>query len=474
MFEPSNGSDIVKFGQFLSPFLDDGTSYSNKSFTLTSCFGVSIQNFSQYPLENTVVVPGYEVFNLENEGSTFSLNSTGKKCSNYNCAYVRGDKSRLSLDHCISGLSLERSTLGLPLDSSTPGLPLDSSTPGLPFNPSIPGLSWDYSIPKFSWNYKIYASDNEDETNMPPVSHYHSPSAPNQGTSQTVCVCFPTLEIPLLKIKCEILDMMANTFDDQYIGCEEKMEKVAPSILQKEKNLYKKFQTGWDYAEDAWRTIKPKLNNKPPTGFKDEYGTAIVLYTLDKQYKIYHELNNNISIAGQSTKYYMNNFHFKAFHFYLTRALQLLGRRCNNTTYRGSPIFYSVSQYMRFGRFASSSLNKDTAKGFGTATFFTITTFFGVDIQDLSDFEEQEILIPVYEKFEKKEQNEKDVTITSTGEKCSYFNCAYFGCTKRTKPFCNSGTKSTDPVCSSAHGGGLSGFWIWMIFTGLTLVHRWV
>ncbi|CAH2226008.1 ecto-ADP-ribosyltransferase 5-like isoform X2 [Pelobates cultripes] len=116
MFEPSNGSDIVKFGQFLSPFLDDGTSYSNESFTLTSCFGVRIQNFSQYPLENTVVVPGYEVFYLENEGSTFSLNSTGKKCSNYNCAYVRGDKSRLSLDHCISGLSLDRSTPKLPLD----------------------------------------------------------------------------------------------------------------------------------------------------------------------------------------------------------------------------------------------------------------------------------------------------------------------------------------------------------------------
>ncbi|XP_063289132.1 ecto-ADP-ribosyltransferase 5-like [Pelobates fuscus] len=276
------------------------------------------------------------------------------------------------------------------------------------------------------------------------------------------------------KIECEILDMMADTFDDQYIGCEGNMEKDAPSILQKEKNIYKKFQTGWDYAEDAWRTIKPKINNKLPTGFKDEYGTAVVLYTMERPYKIYHELNNNVSIAGQSTEYYMKKFHFKAFHFYLTRALQLLGRGCINTTYRGSLISYSVSQYMRFGRFASSSLNKDTAEKFGTGTFFTITTCLGVDIQDLSHFKEQEILIPVYEKFEKKKQNENCVTIKSTGEKCSYFNCAYLGYTKRTEPFCNSGTKSTDPVCSTAHGGGLSGFWIWMIFTRLTLVHRWV
>ncbi|KAM8975689.1 ecto-ADP-ribosyltransferase 5 [Pelodytes ibericus] len=227
------------------------------------------------------------------------------------------------------------------------------------------------------------------------------------------------------QVRCQTLGMMANSFDDQYKGCEDNMEIIIPDVLQREKS-YQQFAEMWENAKAAWIIKRPSINSTLPAGFKDEYGTAIVLYTMESPYPIYQELNQNVTIAGQSLQYYFNNFHFKAFHFYLTRALQELGRGCKNT-FRGTRLSLSVSDPLRFGQFTSVSLTRKVAERFGTETFFEVTTCFGVDIQDLSDYEEQEVLIPVTEKFKKVKERGKNYTLKSTGERCSYFNCALLG-----------------------------------------------
>ncbi|XP_075119354.1 ecto-ADP-ribosyltransferase 5-like [Leptodactylus fuscus] len=226
---------------------------------------------------------------------------------------------------------------------------------------------------------------------------------------------------------CQVLDMnmMPDAFDDQYIGCEKKMENEVKNKILAEERKYPQFNAMWEAATKSWN----RKNKNLPSSFKDEYGVAVVLYTMEVPYPIYKQLNNNISIAGKSRDSYMTNFHFKALHFYLTRALQELRKGCakNFTTYRGSRLSYKVSPEFRFGQFASSSLSRKTAEKFGTTTFYTISTCFGVDIADLSDFEEQEVLIPISEEFRVLDETRNHYTVQSTGRLCSYFNCAYFG-----------------------------------------------
>ncbi|XP_075190143.1 uncharacterized protein LOC142290093 [Anomaloglossus baeobatrachus] len=232
------------------------------------------------------------------------------------------------------------------------------------------------------------------------------------------------------------LNMMPDAFDDQYLCCEDKMEKEMPKILEEERK-YKQFDEMWKNATEIWNRDKRNL----PSSFK----------------------NNNISIAGRSRDYYMQHFHFKALHFYLTRALQVLTRGCAKkfVTYRGSRQIYNVSSALRFGQFASSSLNKSIAERFGKESFFTISTCFGADIADLSVFEQQEILIPIAEKFRNIKHNGYSYTLESSGELCSYFNCAYLGGEKRKDPECNpgygygnevlkeTGEKMNKPICDS-------------------------
>ncbi|XP_073404537.1 ecto-ADP-ribosyltransferase 5-like isoform X2 [Dendrobates tinctorius] len=225
---------------------------------------------------------------------------------------------------------------------------------------------------------------------------------------------------------CQALDlnMTSDAFDDQYINCENKMEDEMAKILEEERK-YKEFDLMWREATKNWSRGKLNL----PSSFKDEYGVAVVLYMMESPYPIYKQLNRNISMAGQSRDYYMQHFHFKALHFYLTRALQVLSGGCAKrfTVFRGSTQSYTVSSELRFGTFTSSSLHKDIAASSGTKSFFTITTCFGVNIADLSEFEEQEILIPGAEKFINITKIGNSYILESSGKMCSYFNCAYLG-----------------------------------------------
>ncbi|XP_073468834.1 ecto-ADP-ribosyltransferase 5-like [Aquarana catesbeiana] len=275
---------------------------------------------------------------------------------------------------------------------------------------------------------------------------------------KTLCVLH--LFIPIqMSHHVVVLDMMPNTFDDQYIGCAGEMERVMPKILAEELKYNQQFAEMWKTASLAWYKKGLSLTSK----FNDKYGIAVVLYTMEKTHPIYRELNANVSIMGESRDLYMKNFHFKALHFYLTRALQVLRTDCAKKpqVYRGTEIGdVDVAKKMRFDRFASSSTSKTIAERFGKNPFFNILTCYGVYIANLSVHEEHEYLIPIAETFNMINQTENTYKLESTGKLCSYFNCAYLGGEKRDSPVCNSGSS----------GFLYSGPRTPLIITGLTII----
>ncbi|XP_034636736.1 ecto-ADP-ribosyltransferase 5-like [Trachemys scripta elegans] len=242
------------------------------------------------------------------------------------------------------------------------------------------------------------------------------------------------------QVNCQpVLDMACDAFDDQYIGCTEDMENIIKSeLLWKEKSTHKMFSKTWEAAEKKWNTRKKNLSL--PRGFKDENGIAILAYTRGGKKPLYQDFNKAVREAGKSRAYYLKHFPFKALHFYLTRALQLLKRDCaemyETEVYRGvRSLRYQPGKrggMVRFGTFASSSLNRDVAHRFASGTFFTIRTCFGVPIADFSYIpDEAEVLIPVYEKFRvcnfTQDNNSNLFVLHSTNRTFSRYNCVYIG-----------------------------------------------
>ncbi|XP_052013064.1 T-cell ecto-ADP-ribosyltransferase 1-like [Apodemus sylvaticus] len=227
-----------------------------------------------------------------------------------------------------------------------------------------------------------------------------------------------------------MLDMAPNAFDDQYEGCAQQMEKKAPKLLQEDFNMNEEFKHEWKKAEEKWKQIKKKSY---PKGFNDFHGTALVAYTGD----IYNSFNNAI----RNFKKNPANFHFKAFHYYLTRALQFLSNQGCRLVYRGTDITfeYNGKGSVRFGQFLSSSLKQSKAFSppffSGHGTKFFIKTCLGIYIKDFSYYpEEEEVLIPGYEVYQKiTTKNAKqyiEIYLDSPEKKKSNFNCFYSGSTK--------------------------------------------
>ncbi|XP_065279482.1 ecto-ADP-ribosyltransferase 5-like [Emys orbicularis] len=264
--------------------------------------------------------------------------------------------------------------------------------------------------------------------------------------------CLQTwLGIP--QAKCEVqLNMMKDAFDDQYIGCAEEMHGIAHKLIQPEMSP---FSPLWENATEKWNRVKTTITR--PSNFEDEYGIALVAYTDPTKYTKYNKIfstifNDAVSGTNRSRAAYMASFQFKAFHYYLTRALQLLwketGEKCGvmykTTVYRGvnTTSKYTGQASIRFGYFASSSINRKVAESFGKATFFTIHTCFGVKIQDMSyNRSQEEVLIPPYEIFNVVKIQGNNVTLQSIKQNCSNFNCAYLGGKKTQTCVYNSATR---------------------------------
>lgn len=222
------------------------------------------------------------------------------------------------------------------------------------------------------------------------------------------------------------LDMAPKAFDDQYVGCTEKMEKIAPQLLEEEMHKNKTFSAEWEKAAKHWKQIKNTISY--PSQFNDFHGTALVAYTGPIA------IDFNTAVRNFTSN---DTFRFKAFHYYLTRALQLLRSSRCHTVYRGSKtrFSYSGTGNIRFGQFTSSSLDRDIArKQFhgDSGTLFIINTCLGVHIEAFSLYPNQkEVLIPGYEVYQKvtvttkPHETNNTITLENPQAMTSNFNCLY-------------------------------------------------
>nr|XP_031316077.1 ecto-ADP-ribosyltransferase 5 isoform X3 [Camelus dromedarius] len=235
------------------------------------------------------------------------------------------------------------------------------------------------------------------------------------------------------------LGLAPDTFDDTYVGCSEEMEEKAALLLKEEMACHALLRESWETAQEAWEHRHRGLTL--PSGFKAHHGIAIMVYT-NSSNTLYRELNWAVRTGGSSWEVYMEYFPFKALHFYLTRALQLLRGSGSCSMGPGEEVFRGVGTLrfepkrlgdsVRLGQFASSSLDESVARRFGNATFFFLRTCFGAPIHALSVFpEDREVLIPPHEVFLvtsfSQDGTQNLVTLSSSNQICSHFNCAYLG-----------------------------------------------
>ncbi|XP_067326687.1 erythroblast NAD(P)(+)--arginine ADP-ribosyltransferase-like [Anolis sagrei] len=231
-----------------------------------------------------------------------------------------------------------------------------------------------------------------------------------------------TYRMDLWDLKDVPLTMAPDSYDDQYSGCSSAVENKLMDTSTDGFNTT--YHSVWENAANHWKKIKGSFTL--PSGFKDDYGIAIIAYT-NVRYDLYTKFNIEILTGGQS---YKSSFHFKSFHFLLTKAIKALKTTqpgCYDVFRGVEGVRFAVSDpnnLVRFGQFASSSLSETVAKGFGQDTFFTIKTCHGAKISNFSIFPEQEeVLIPPYEMFMFVES--KDETQITLHSLCnmSNFNC---------------------------------------------------
>ncbi|XP_046709268.1 erythroblast NAD(P)(+)--arginine ADP-ribosyltransferase-like isoform X2 [Silurus meridionalis] len=178
------------------------------------------------------------------------------------------------------------------------------------------------------------------------------------------------------------LDMATNSVDDQFIGCEnDTYNKIINETLQEELLLDVDFEKTWK-----------RYNN-----ITNYFQRIIKVYTDPRG--SYQKLNNAVS-SGRLR--YKDDFNYNAYHFFLTRTIQMYQvKNCTDVFRRTKIPFNSAvrGQEIRFGRFASASFFYNLTH-FGGISCFNITTCLGADISTRSTLsQEKEVLIPPYEKF---------------------------------------------------------------------------
>ncbi|XP_074084579.1 ecto-ADP-ribosyltransferase 3 isoform X2 [Macrotis lagotis] len=237
----------------------------------------------------------------------------------------------------------------------------------------------------------------------------------------------------IFQVKGHMLSMSTDTFDDQYLKCAERMEtKFVPKLLDEEKSNHKLFRSVWTEAASQWDLKKSQL--MLPPGFQDNHGIALMAYISQAQGQtpFYQEFSSAVEGAGKSRDDYIYNFQFKALHFYLTRALQLLSRDCSET-YRHPA--YTKSHLtppgphgyeIRFAHFTSFNVKPEPVSD--SETLLTVYTCFGISTEILSGSVNGNILIPLNEVFRlTQEGNRSNFVLRSMNKTCSHFDCAYLG-----------------------------------------------
>ncbi|XP_056091587.1 NAD(P)(+)--arginine ADP-ribosyltransferase 2-like [Rhinichthys klamathensis goyatoka] len=231
------------------------------------------------------------------------------------------------------------------------------------------------------------------------------------------------------------LDMAPNSVDDQYDGCKDEMAKlVKTELLKNELKKSPDFKTAWEKGEKFAKSQNDDLTKN--------HSIAIYVYS---DALVYKPFNNDT--RHDKNQYKHMKYKWYSLHFLLTNAIQILKKTQNQcyTTYRGTNLFYKnvLNKEVRFGSFASSSLDRKVARGFGNVSCFEINTCKGANVTEYSKLpHEKEVLIPPYEKFKvtavKTRGEQKDpwcetVFYLNSTETRSDLNCALFKKPSKTK-----------------------------------------
>ncbi|XP_072892357.1 ecto-ADP-ribosyltransferase 5-like [Hemitrygon akajei] len=177
-------------------------------------------------------------------------------------------------------------------------------------------------------------------------------------------------------------------------------DQLAIDYLEVERKRNSILNEVWECALKGMRDIRP------PDGLRREHLLAVYAYTDSKCNNFYSVFNAAVRMDGADDSVYAAKFPFKSVHYLLSVALARLREmagRAPGTTYRGMsrPVILPKEPKMRFGHFASSSLDKNIAKKYGNQTLFEIKSQFGAAIYMYSrQPTEQEVLIPPFEEFE--------------------------------------------------------------------------
>lgn len=235
-------------------------------------------------------------------------------------------------------------------------------------------------------------------------------------------------------MKAEVLDMAENSFDDEYLKCSTRMEiKYVPLLLTEERASHALLETVWGNAETLWKSRKSQISL--PTNFKDPHGIALTAFVTEAQAQtpFYHRFNSAVTLSGESRRHYIYDFPFKAFHFYLVRALQMLRRPCEDSykevVYLTRPDISILEEQTqaRLGNFTLAYSVKPPTTG--NEPLLTIYTCFGVDVGRF--FEKERVgvvLIPLSEVFQVSwEGTNNNLLLQSMNKTCSYYECAFLG-----------------------------------------------
>ncbi len=167
---------------------------------------------------------------------------------------------------------------------------------------------------------------------------------------------------------------------------------VKTKYLTKEISNSAQFRIGWQAGETFVKFPKGYLTRN--------HIIAIYVYSDNHVYKSFNSDNR----YGKN-QYKHKTYKWYSLYFLLTEAIQILKKTqygCRST-YRGTKVEFNphvLNKEVRFGSFASSSLDRNKAQEFGSKSCFEIYTCEGAYVAQYSKYpDEREVLIPPYEKF---------------------------------------------------------------------------
>ncbi|XP_032912606.1 erythroblast NAD(P)(+)--arginine ADP-ribosyltransferase-like isoform X1 [Catharus ustulatus] len=223
------------------------------------------------------------------------------------------------------------------------------------------------------------------------------------------------------------LDMTPDSFDDQYQGCGPAMEEALPGLKRSELQMNPLFAKVWLKAVAEWMIAGSPVS---PLSSPEQ---AIAIMASGSPH-LHDYFNVNVSVVGRSPQEFRDNFHFKALHFLLSKAVATLraaqGQKCQSVFHLADYKFYAnPGDIIRFDQFTQSWGAIGDSES--AATVFKVQTCHGADISTFSGAPNRlTVLIPPYEKFKVTNINDHmgkvEISLESVGT-YSKHNCEWLG-----------------------------------------------